>query len=301
MNFKRFRFSLRTILGIMLALSLLLGLPRIRSIRQHLIAKQLAKANIGIRAEKEAPKQPLLSRLLFGDDTYDHVFTIDIVDSKASPSDLRLLQHFPSTRVFGVENTPEAEHALEVAIHLPNIEILMFKDVTLTEKGIQHVGQLHKLRRLDFWNIDHKDADFSACSSLENLEQVRFAGTSIGDNEIQWLRNCPKLSEVRIENTRISAAGLDQLGANVNLQKVSLQGVDIQNAPLPRFSTLPSLTWLDIDRSKIDRKSIEQLNAKLPLAFISISSDSLMDADADELVKTFRPRLRISQPSKLLK
>lgn len=299
MKLKRFQFSLRTILGVMLALSLLLGLPRIRSIRQHLTAKQLARASIDIRVVKEAPKQPLLSRLLFGDNTYDHVFIIDIVESNASPSDLQLLQHFPSTLVFAVENTPHAEHALEVATRLPNIERLVVKDVAITEKGLQHLGQLHKLRQLNFWNIDHKDADFGVCGNLENLEQVRFAGPSIGDKEIQWLRNCPKLSDVRIDNTRISAAGLNQLGANIKLHRVSLQGVDIRNAPLPHFSTLPSLTWLSIDHSKIDRKSIDQLNGNLPLAAISISSDSLIDADADELMKTFHPRLHINQPSKL--
>lgn len=301
MKLKRYQLSLRAFLGIMLAVPILLSLPRIRSIRQHLSAKQLAKASIGIRIEKDAPKQPLLSRLIFGDNSYDHVFVVDMAESNASRSVLQLIQHFPSTRAFIVENTLETEVALEVASRLPNVEMLTLKDVTLTEKEIQHLGKLHKLRQLDFWNINHNDVDFSACGSLENLDNLRLCGTSIRDQDIHWLRNCPNLSHVSIENTRISGAGLDQLGANVKLQRVSLRGVDIRNAPLPHFSTLPSLTWLDIDQSKIDRESIEQLNAKLPLAAISISSDSLIDADADELEKTFHPRLRINHPAKLLK
>ena len=209
-----YRFSLRTLLVVILLLCVLLGwfaLKMRQAERQRRAVEAIRKAggtvlydyqfheesgtSTGVR---ESPV-PTWLRELMGEDFFASVAAVGFHDPESSASDTR-----PTT-----VDDPDA--VLEHVAGLTGVVCLWLDANQVTDAGMEHLRGLTRLRYLDLSYTQVTDAGLENLNGLTQLYRLELNGTQVTDAGLEHFKGLTELGLLQLHGTDVTEEGSEEL------------------------------------------------------------------------------------------
>lgn len=129
----------------------------------------------------------------------------------------------------------------------------------LTDRGMQHLRRLSKLKYLRLRYGDFSDEGLACLADLTSLESLTLSDNPIGDLGVAHLANLRQLRSLELANTQVSDGSLKTLARLEQLERLSLRGTQITEAGLPSLLPLGNLTWLNLSDTSVGFRAASQL------------------------------------------
>jgi hypothetical protein len=238
------RFSLRTLLVVMTATCVWIGVVTNRANRQQRAVEAFTRRGASINYSYQEHPSPVPSS----------TFNIDYDYRTQTPGPewLRRLigdKYFVtpvSLRIF--QPAIVTDGAMPLIGDLPHLERLRVTDLTLSSSELVHLRQLPRLKLLTFSgnSISPTEAspDFEFLSRMSQLEVFSIDAPQFGDDQMKSLANCSQLRQAFLQETTVGDAGLAQLAHMRNLQMLNLMRTKVTDAGMKHLARLPKLTYL---------------------------------------------------------
>jgi Leucine Rich repeat len=253
---RRLRFSVRTLLVLVLILGAALGwvadkLRRAR--RQHeasvAVVSRHGTVDYGKAFRLESwgklplgpPPRHVWLREHLGDDLFETVTHVAFFrQPEVTDLDMAVLDAFPDLEEFHVSKAP------------------------VTDKGIAHLAGMKKLRRVTISEAPITDSSLLAIGRLPHLDQLDLNGTRITDAGLVALDAMPHLLTLDLQWTRITDAGLVHLAGLKELRFLQLGCTEITDVGLDDLRGLKSLKYLGIAATRVTSEGKASIEAALP-------------------------------------
>ncbi|MEZ6063414.1 MAG: DUF4259 domain-containing protein [Planctomycetaceae bacterium] len=102
--------------------------------------------------------------------------------------------------------------ALAACPECQTLKELSIEGSGITDRGMEHVGQLKNLRDLEIRGPKVTDAGVAYLQSLPNLDSLSLRRTQITDAGLKFLANLKSLRSLSVDHSKVSAAGLKKIG-----------------------------------------------------------------------------------------
>ena len=219
-----YRFSLRTLLIVLVLLSLLLGwfaLKIRQAQRQRQVVEAIQKAGGWVRYDFEvdesgAPiggeKWPGLAwlRKLFGEDLLGDVDTVGSFGSEVSDVLLEQFKGLADLKRLHLTGVPVTDAGIEHLKGLTNLQVLDLSGTQMTDLGLQHLKGLTNLQVLWLSDTQVTDAGLQHLKGLPSLEQLNLSGTQVTDTGLDDLKGLT-LNLLVLSDTQVTVEGIDEL------------------------------------------------------------------------------------------
>jgi hypothetical protein len=285
---RRFQFSLRTALLLMLLASLFfagLAWRRNRAERQRKIVAELRElgATVEYRYFTLWPKDyavlPMPNeeffvcawlRRCFGDDfLYDvdrvwYYGQAPVPKEKARPM-IELVKKLPRVRSLLLDGDSVLREDLEELPFLETMEILDLGSSTVPHGGQRSDDDLIPLERairLKHLSLRYQPIGNAGLAHLRNCRQLRhllLLGTSVGDDGLKHLREMTEMESLWLASTRVSDKGLKNLKNMNKLKFLELSSNEIRGPGLADIGPKPKLTYLNLSHTQIDDDALAHL------------------------------------------
>ena len=106
----------------------------------------------------------------------------------------------------------------------------------LSDKGLEGLRPLGKLRRLGLGHTRTTDAGIAVVASLKSLRSVNLDYTSIDDHALQLLKDLT-LEELRLDATAVTDAGMEALASLSSLKLLNVYHTAITEKAFNQFKT----------------------------------------------------------------
>ncbi len=247
-NRRRFRFSLRTLLIVVVLLSLPLGwfalkLRQAERQRQAVEAIREAGGYVSYDYEFSGQEPPSPARLtgLLGEDFFADVVYVNL-DYPAKAGDVDLEQVETLTALSG----------------------LSLSRTQVTDEGLVHLKGLTKLESLGLWDTQITDAGLAHLKGLAGLETLSLINTRITNAGLENLKGLTKLEFLALCDTQITDAGLEHLQGLTKLEVLGLSNMHVTDAGLEHLKGLTQLKALILHGSHVTDEGVEQFWRALP-------------------------------------
>jgi Leucine-rich repeat (LRR) protein len=284
------RISTRTLLLIVLVISVVLGYVSHRARKQEQLVRRLAteqRASFGFRQDKNeygsmipesAIHGPKWLRRLVGDHAFATIYRVNTF--RVSEDDLRLLSDFPTIEYLTLDEGVRDEGMRYVG-RLRNLKELEVRSPHITDKTLSYLSRLRKLEhlRLDFARIS--DEGLRHLANLKDLKELSFQSTQITSDGVAWLRQ--RFPKVKLYPRAFASApeereAVQQLiksGARFLAHKdgyvqwVTFYGKEMEDDHLAPLESLKRLEGLGVAGTRVTVAGIERLRQKHPALKVS--------------------------------
>lgn len=223
---RRFRFSLKTALIVVVLLSVLsmwFSLEIRRAERQRQVVEAIRKVGGWVM--------------------YDHEIS-DVVQSKPEPFAAALLRELTGEDSFAV--------VVSVGFRFPK---------TVGDDDLQYLRHLTKLRTLELANTQITDAGLKHFEGLTRLEVLVLRDTRITDAGLGCLKELTDLGGLHLSRTQVTDAGVKHLRNLRKLQWINLVDTEVTDEGIKRLhKVLPKceIIWDEEDAPRTDEKAVDQ-------------------------------------------
>ena len=196
---RRLRYSLRTMLVVVLVLSVWLGWMANRAAKQRRAVDEIRELggqvyydyerdenDAEIRIPRPVPPGPAWLRKLVGTDWLADVIVVRLRD--VTDKELALLED------------------------LPGLKRLFIRGRNVTDAGLAHLGTLDKLDYLEVEKFDISDDGLQQLSGLKNLEFLVLRDIGVTDAGLDHLESLSGLERLYLERTQVTAEGVNRIG-----------------------------------------------------------------------------------------
>ena len=129
-------------------------------------------------------------------------------------------------------------------------------------KSLTEIKYFPHLRELDLWSSNVTDSDLAQLSQMDEIEGIDFNATAISDAGLEHIHGLTHLKKLCLSSTTITDAGLSRVGALNRIQLLNLAQTQITDAGLDELTGLPNLRWLSLVDTGITDAGLTKL-AKL--------------------------------------
>jgi hypothetical protein len=240
----RLQFSLRALLGMVLALSLasFIGFLKLDEKRRERAFAAEVLSTGGLvwydwERHSSDPPGPLWMRRAFGENLRTEVKSVSFFQNRAIDDARFLALDFPR-RIDSLDltSTHLTDKALEQLYErLPALEDLSLGNAEITDAGMTHIMQLKELRTLSLGLTRITDAGVVRLCGLSHLVALDLEGTAVTDVGLLELERVTTLQSLDIYNCNVSLHGVRRFetavpGCNVTWLKIrSRQEFDAWN------------------------------------------------------------------------
>jgi hypothetical protein len=279
------RFGLRTLLLVLTALSIWLGLKVDEARRQKEAVEALQELGATVRfahqrdntnhTEFDANKDlkiPDWLRTLPGDDFFQTVALIQLPETVTDKD----LGHLAA---------------------LPHVECLIFsqesyQEINVTDAGLDHLPRPDRLVRLAAANALIGDAFLKRLAGATGLETLHLSGTRITDEGLRSLPRLPKLKYLGLSYTSVGDVGLAAaLEEPSSLEILWLEGTQITDETLALLKDAKRIVHLSLDGTKVTNAGLRHLSGLPALLDVSIERTAAT-AEGLATLKQATPTLR---------
>jgi len=277
---RRYRFSLRTLLITVTLLSVWLGLKieRDKAMQQTVTGLKSAGGQLKISD----------SRSNFPWGLWTHRYSLDFYDLQEplTAQDFAYLNGFApsSLKRLDLTNTGLSDENLEIVGRLTDVEFLMLGNETylsgetildrprnhITNKGLEKIRQLTKLKGIDLSGLDITDDGLRALSEMSQLMWIKLNGTLIKGSGIVHLRFLRNLSDLELNGCKISSEGYGELLQLPDLNCLGLNNSGITDSDLERLERLGNLGILRLAYTNVSNEAIKQFALAYPRCKIEL-------------------------------
>jgi len=271
------QFSLSTILLLVTALSLWLGVVVNRARKQRDAVAAIEKAGGGVAYDFQMspsfpppgkPPGPRWLRRMLGDEYFQSVYTANL--NKAEISD-DLLRHVGGQT---------------------SIRDLWLGNPAIGDRELTFFSGLHQLEWIDFTSheVNRSNRQISLAGlrclrHLPNFHTLRLPKSLIGDAGLAIVGEITTLNELTFEDASITDAGLMYLKSLSDLKVLSIIAPKVTNEGIEQLKDLTNLEQLGIDQASITDRGFESLRGmdKLRELFVQTNSPGISDAALEHL------------------
>ncbi|MGV3608994.1 MAG: hypothetical protein ACO1RA_21495 [Planctomycetaceae bacterium] len=292
-----FQFSLRSLLIVMLLLSVGFGLylpARRRSLEQWRAVNVLSEnSSNGLRfiVDREKPdtwqkrlgidlpdftETQVRSGSELGDEMMlNHLLklpqleSILISRSEFDDSDLRALSNLPKLKSFGVGSDSVTGEGMTHFVGQEKLQHLYLRGSNLSDRGLEVVARLQGLSSLEWYGKNRtSDGGLSHLRGNLRLTKLLLKGEGISDVGLEHLSTCENLEELSIEtlDDRVTGKGIRALTRLKHLKRLQLRS-SFSSDSMAALSSLVTLEELRL-RGPVQHK--EDIAALAPLTSLKI-------------------------------
>jgi hypothetical protein len=286
---RRWRFSLRVLLGMVLLLACAMGAVawRMRAAKiQHDTVAELRKRNVslvyrhqlrgdGNPIDRDAePPGPAWLRTILGDDFFAHVDRVSVVTfnfphggpvADFDDSLVHLLARLRSLRILRLGSTRTTDEHLILLGKLNNLRSLSLNNTRITDDGLTHLRAFKKLEDLNLSQNDITGAGLAHLRGLPHLKNLDLNGTQVGDEHAEEVGRFTQLRKLNLRHTRISDRALKHLEQLVNLEELDVGGVtQITDEGLSHLCKMTWLKHLNVRAKRVTTDGTARLRQALP-------------------------------------
>lgn len=253
----RIRFRLATLLSVITALCVWLGVTVDRAHKQRRAVETVARLDGAVMFDyqfeprgdiegemdlRRLPPGPVWARKLLGDDYFRTVvgLTIDGHEQSLDTVDLNAVCGLRGLKLLFVRKFAIDDAELGQVSRLPKLEVLNLGSAALTDDSLQKIARARRLKSLTLSRTRVTDA------GLVHLAQIT------------------SLARLDLSGTKIKGAGLTYLSQLPALEELSLAETKIDDGSVPFLQHLRQLKQLDLWRTAISDAAAKQLQASLP-------------------------------------
>lgn len=265
-----FRFSLRTLLLLMLVFGIWLGWQLDRAKKQKLAVQAIkdaggwvkydfqfrgmptlgAMSNFNPNASSPVP-QVLLDQL--GYDFFHDVVNVNLVYNDDGPK-----------RIDNESRTTEWAEHLE---RLPSLRAVLTQGKQVDDKVLLKIGQLRKLTDFHLWDGSAvTDEGVKHLVKASNLKKVHLSNGGLGDESLKYFATLPNLTTLSLQGNAFTDSGLKHLRDKTELTSlwVGLGDNQITDKGLQHLRGLSNLKQLGVQSVHASPEAGDELQATLP-------------------------------------
>lgn len=162
----------------------------------------------------------------------------------------------------------------------------------VTDAQLEHVKTLTDLRWLDLHDTQVTDAGLEHLKRLTNLHKLWLWGTQITDAGLEYVKGFTTLQSLALGDTQVTDAGLDHLKGLTKLETLNLSGTQITDVGLQHLKGLTNLKWLNLANTQITDVGLEHLEELTNVQELYLSGTQVTGSGIEELRKSL-PNCRI--------
>ena len=215
------RYSLRSMLLVVLVLSVWLGYYANRAARQRravALVEELggvAKYDYELHSDSERykrPGRPTWLRKTLGADWFSRVILLKLGETSGSDDDIaRLINDLPDIMFLDLHATPTGDSALRDVCALKELLFLNLKHTDITDEALRHLRECRQLADLSLDGTGVSDAGLVYLSRLENLVGLSLDDTNVTDAGLAHLMDLPSLSMLTLNGTKVTDAAVREI------------------------------------------------------------------------------------------
>jgi len=145
---------------------------------------------------------------------------IKIIDSPIEGSGLEALKSLGQLRVLWLKATLIDDSGMS-HLNLESLEELRLSGAMFSDRGLQNLGRMTRLRVLDLDSTGITGAGIRYLRSLSRLRALDLSGTRVGDDGVEDLVVLQSLEDLDVQETTISAAGIRKLKSGLPNARIS--------------------------------------------------------------------------------
>lgn len=284
----RYRFSMTTLIVVVLLLGILLGVSRrtmIRVYHERSAAMRISRVGGTIYCPPGSDPLPFgfgSFERVFGPGVLSGVFRVDlnIASENLKLADLAL-DTFSELEELELQHGDWGDDDLETVSRLRQLTRLSCGRQT-TDAGLVHLQRLEDLRGLGLIDTQVTDRGFVHIAAIPNLERLVLDAHQITDVSIAHLEECARLKGIFVVASRATDADLSRLKRCRSIDRLILGGAPITDAGVAHLKDMPQLVLLDLSGTKITDASVSQLKCLTRLRYSSIQGTKITpDAKAE--------------------
>jgi hypothetical protein len=281
------RFSIRLLLVVTALVGGILAL-RQRSTSQHAAAERLTAAGVHLGFNDPVPRQPVWARWLFGDNRYDSVNTLAIVDCTLSPTDARRMRVFHNVDMVNFRNAA-TRGVIEQIASLPKLDAVYFQDCAVAQEDFQHLRESVQLQTLVLQSTKLDRIDPSILRELPRLKYLSLRGADVNDGLLRGVATLEQLTNLWIQDAQVSAEAVGTVARLPKLQYFGVEDTPITGEWLPGLAE-SRIQYLSCQGTAIDSSAIDNLILMRKLETVDLRSTRVTKEDVLRL-KTARPEM----------
>jgi len=290
------RWTIRALLVAVAIIAAVLTIPRWRSFQQHFAAQKLHRRGISIVFAQHYPKQPVLQRVVFGDNAYDWVEAIKVEGEPLSNNDARRLGMFPRLTELMLYECPSADTVLLNAAKMPSsLKVLHLEASTITKDGLSCIANLRSIENLRLLDLALTDGDLTALQELPNLRYLSLRGGCVNDNILREIAVCARIQGLGMRATNVTDDGLCSLQALRQLNDLTILDSPITGTGLACLRELRELESLTLDGCPITDDGLEAIKQIRTLKVVRFNSKMVTKDAIAALVKAL-PKCVVGSP-----
>jgi len=218
-----FRFSLRTLLIVVVLLSLPLGWFVRQAQRQRKAVEAIRKAGglvwydyeldeDGFSTGTEEPPTPAWLRELIGDDFFLDVVGVGVAeDTGVGDVVLEHVKGLTKLEYLVLGGSPITDDGLENAKGLTRLDGLVLLGTQVTDDGLEHLKGLTELEWLELSFTQVTDDGLVHLAGLERLKWLGLSRTDVTDRGLEHLKGLRELQQLELSGTQVTQQGIDEL------------------------------------------------------------------------------------------
>jgi len=250
---RRFQFSLRTLLALVVVVALpfsWLGVEMKRTRSESRVAEAMNGLGFDVFYYDDEVEPDDKHMVFFMGSLYCYATGRECGQLVAEPSEPLWLRDWLGKDFF---RSPLA------------IEVQGDQAKTITVDDLRRVLALQSLKRLGLDDAENlTDADFAVLNRNPCLERLFLKGTRISNRGLRELSGLTNLRYLSLARTKITDEGLAYLKSMPRLEMLELSDTDISDEGLKHLRGLARLQWVYVDGTKVTKKGVEELQAALP-------------------------------------
>jgi hypothetical protein len=185
----RFQFSIRTLLGLMVAVAIpssWLTVDIKKAKEQRDAVARIEES--GGQVSWSQPFEPAWLRSVLGDDFDRLVLGVDLHGTQITDAGLDNLKAVHGLIFLNLCETNVTDSALENLKRLNRLQVLYLGETKTTDAGLEYVEPLHQLQQLDLRYTTVTDVGLEHLKSLDHLQVLNLARTNVTDAGVKKLQ-----------------------------------------------------------------------------------------------------------------
>jgi hypothetical protein len=168
---------------------------------------------------------------------------------------------------------------------LDSVEELYLGNGNVSDKGLESLPCLPRLRRLDIYGLRMTNEAMAVMKKFPRLEVVELGNIGISDEGVACLSVCPELRVVSLRETLVTDAALEVLASLENLEQLDLRDTGITDDGLIALRTALKLEFLRVDGTNVSDRGLKHLIALPALNVLYVPEATCTERIVDEFGK----------------
>jgi len=202
-------------------------------------------------------------------DDAQHARIVELVNSKATDDDLKLLSSLPCLESLDITGGKITKAGLVHLRQLPDLQRLYINDLPISSNALENVAEMTKLDVLSLRNTKIGDEGMAHLRKLKALTVLNLSKTKITNNTLKQIRGLKRLDTLVLADTAVTGDGFTDLQFLKNLRTLNVDRCKSVPGNLSTLGGMRELRMLYIKGCSVPQDETDELSDRNPRLYIS--------------------------------